>query len=109
MPRLCLKLASARTDDKSVPAMDLRSKMILEVINHFFVDKSTRSTVFSDHDPEENDMNDDHRVKLITHMAEKYFTLRLFTYGKRHCESVLQGGKPSNRHTLMKRILFSGQ
>ena len=77
-------------DGRQISSSDgLRSKMILEVINHFFVDKSTRSTVFSDHDPEENDMNDDHRVKLIKHTADKYFTLRLFTYGKCHCESVL--------------------
>lgn len=87
----------------------LRSKMIVEVSNHFFVDKSSRSTVFSDHDSGMNDMNDDHRVKLIKHTADKYFTLRLFTYGKRHCESVLQGGKPSDRHQLTKLILFKNQ
>ena len=97
-------------DGRQISSSDgLRSKMIVEVINHFFVDISSRSTVFSDHDPEVNDVNDDHRVKLIKHTADRYFTLRLFTYGKRHCESVLQAGKPSDRHQLTKRILFSGQ
>ena len=83
--------------------------MILEISNHFFADKSSRSTLFSDHDPGMNDMDDDHKVKLIKHTADRYFTLRLFTYGKRHCESVLEGGKPSDRHKLTKLILFKNQ
>ena len=85
--------ACVSKDGRQISSSDgLRSKMIAEVINHFFVDKSSHSTVFSGHDPEVNDVNDDHRVKLIKHTADRYFTLRLFTYGKHHCESVLQAG-----------------
>ena len=73
-------------DRRQISSSDeLRGKMIVEVINHFFVDKSSRSTVFSDDDPEANDVTDEQRIKLIKHTSDRYFTLRLFTYGKRHC------------------------
>ena len=102
--------ACVSKDGRQISSSDrLRSKMILEISNHFFADKSSRSTLFSDHDPGMNDMDDDHKVKLIKHTADRYFTLRLFTYGKRHCESVLEGGKPSDRHKLTKLILFKNQ
>jgi hypothetical protein len=52
---------------------------------------------------------DDHRVKLVKYVADKYFTLRLFTYGKRFCETVIQNGKPSDRFQLTKLILFKNQ
>ena len=94
-------------DGRQISSGDrLRSKMIVEVSNHFFLNKASGSTIFSAHDPEMNDVNDDHRVKLIKHTADRYFTLRLFTYGKRHCETVLREGKPSDRHQLTKIILF---
>ena len=68
-------------DGRQISSGDrLRSKMIVEVSNHFFLDKASGSTIFADHDPEMNDVNDDHRVKLIKHTADRYFTLRLFTY-----------------------------
>ena len=102
--------ACVSKDGRQISSGDrLRSKMIVEVSNHFFLDKASGSTIFSDHDPEMNNVNDDHRVKLIKHTADRYFTLRLFTYGKRHCETVLQEGKPSDRHHLTKLILFKNQ
>ena len=52
---------------------------------------------------------DDHRVKLIKYTADKYFTLRLFTYGKRYCEKVIQNGRASDRYLLSKIILFKNQ
>ena len=46
-------------DGRQIRSSDgLRSKMIVEVINRFFVDKSRRSTVSFDQDPELNDVND---------------------------------------------------
>ena len=89
---------------------NLRSKMILEVCHHFIVDES-RQTLFEDHEQGMNEsvFEDDHRVKLIKYTADKYFTLRLFTYGKRYCETVVQNGQPSDRYQLTKLILFKNQ
>ena len=53
--------------------------------------------------------DEDHRMKLIKYTAEKYFTLRLFTYGKRYCHTVIQNGQQSDRFHLTKLILFRNQ
>ena len=52
---------------------------------------------------------DDHRVKLIKHVADKYFALRLLTYGQRFRENDIQNGNPSDRFQLTKLILFKNQ
>ena len=66
---------------------NLRSRMVLEVCHHFIIDKS-HQIVFEDHEQGMNEslFQDDHGVKLIRYTADKYFTLRLFTYGKRYCK-----------------------
>ena len=59
----------------------LRSKLILEVCQHFIVDRSDNNNLFDDHELGANEIafEDDHRVKLVKHVADKYFTLRLLT------------------------------
>ena len=90
-------------------AKNLKTKMILEVCNHFLL--GGNNSVFEDHemglnaDVEEND----HQIKLIKWTSDKYFTLRLFTYGKHFSETVVQNGMPSARHQLNKLILFRNQ
>ena len=85
---------------------NLRSRMILEVCHHFILDKSGQS-VFEDHEQGMNEslFEDDHRVKLIKYTADKYFTLRLFTYGKRYCKKVIQNGRASDRYLLSNIFL----
>jgi hypothetical protein len=89
----------------------LRSKMIMEVCHHFFVNESCHLNIFGDHDPGMNEvgLDEDHRMKLMKYVANKYFMLRLFTYGKRYCQSVIQNGKQSDRFHLTKLILFKNQ
>ena len=53
----------------------LKHKMILNVCQHLLFEAS--KSVFEDHNGE-----NDHQLKLIKWTADKYFTLRLFTYGK---------------------------
>ena len=54
--------------------------MILEVCHHFLMESS--QPVFADHEQGTNEsvVEDDHQMKLIKCTAEKYFTLRLFTF-----------------------------
>ena len=82
--------------------------MILEVCQQFVMDSKH---VFEDHQEgcNENVFEDDHRTLLIKRTADKYFTLRLFTYGKRYNETVVKQGEPSDRHQLTKLILFRNQ
>ncbi|CAB3983915.1 Hypothetical predicted protein [Paramuricea clavata] len=83
----------------------LKQRMIMEVCQHFVMDSKQ---LFDDHQEgaNENVFEDDHRTLLIKLTADKYFTLRLFTYSKRYNETVVTEGKPSNRHKLTKLILF---
>ena len=89
----------------------LRSKMIMQVCHHFVVNESCHLNIFGDHDPGMNEVgfDEDHRMKLIKYTADKYFTLRLFTYGKRYCQTVVENGKQSDRFHLTKLILFQNQ
>lgn len=86
----------------------LRQRMIMDVCQHFVMDSKH---VFDDHQEgaNENVFEDDHRTLLIKFTADKYFTLRLFTYSKRYNETVVTQGKQSDRHQLTKLILFRNQ
>lgn len=83
--------------------------MILEVCHHFLLEAN--KSVFTDHELGSNAdlVENDHQLKLIKWTADKYFTLRLFTYGKHFSETVVQNGMPSARHQLNKLILFKNQ
>lgn len=80
----------------------LKNKMIVKVCHHLLLEAS--ESVFEDHKGE-----NDHQLNLIKWTADKYFTLRLFTYGKHFSETVGQNGMPSSRHQLNKLILFNNQ
>ena len=71
----------------------------------------SRQPVFEDHEQGTNEslVEDDHQMKLIKYTADKYFTLRLFTFEKRYSESIIQNGIPSVRHQLTKLILFKNK
>ncbi len=77
--------------------------MIMKVCHHFVVNESCHLNIFGDHDAGMNEVvfDEDHRMKLIKY---EYFTLQLFTYGKRYCQSVIQNGKQSDRFHLAKLI-----
>ena len=87
----------------------LKNKMILEACHHLLLDGN--KSVFADHELGANEdmVEDDHQVKLIKWTADKYYTLRLFTYGKHYTQSVIQNGMPSDRHHLNKLTLFKNQ
>jgi hypothetical protein len=88
---------------------NLKTKMILEVCHNSLLDGN--KSVFADHELGANEdiVEDDHQVKLIKRTADKYFTLRLVTYGKHYSETVILNGMPSDRHHLNKLILFKNQ
>ena len=71
----------------------------------------TKQDIFEDHELGVNEsvFEEDHRSALIKLVADKYLTLRIFTYGKRYQESVVTKGQPSDRHKLTKSILFKNQ
>jgi hypothetical protein len=88
---------------------NLKKKMIVEVCRHFMLD--TTVDLFADHEDGDNEIlvEDDHKTKLIKFTADKYFTLRLFTFGKKYNKEIVNGGKQSNRHRLSKLILFNNE
>ena len=82
--------------------------MIIQVNNHPTLDTTTM--LFSDHEDgtNENLVEDYHRAPLIKCTANKYLTLRLFTYGKKY-ERVIHNGHQNDRHRLNKRILYNNE
>ena len=87
----------------------LKEKLALDVCSHFIMDK--RQNIFEDHELGLNEsvFEEDHRSALIKLVADKYFTLRIFTYAKRYQETVVTKGQPSDRHKLTKSILFKNK
>ena len=66
----------------------LKQKLILDVCSHFIIDK--KQDIFEEHmlGLNESVFEEDHRSALIKLVADKYFTLRIFTYAKRYQETV---------------------
>ena len=66
----------------------LHGKRVMEVVEHFVHDKSGK-VLFQDYEKAANEFffEEDHRIKLIKHTADKYFSMCLFTYGKLYCET----------------------
>ena len=58
--------------------------MIIQVNKYFALDTQLR--LFEDHEEATNErvFEDNHRTKLIKLTADRYFILRLFTYGKHY-------------------------
>jgi hypothetical protein len=88
---------------------NLKTKMILELCQHFG-DVATK-LLPPQHEISINEplLEEDHRLWLLKCVADSYLTLRLFTYGKHYGETVINFGKPSQRHHLTKMILFNNQ
>ena len=68
----------------------LKQKMVLLVCNHFVMD-AIHDQLFQDHElgAHDNIFEENHQSSLIKLMAERYFTLRLFTYNKRYNDKVM--------------------
>ena len=83
--------------------------MIVNVCHHFALETTIR--LFADHEDGENEMlvEDDRRTKLVKFVADKYFTLRLFNFGKKYTKEITYEGKQSDRHRLNKLNLFRNQ
>ena len=97
--------------DKISISSKLKQKMIMEVINHFWEDSRTSEGLFEGHPQGLNEpvFEEDHERWLTKCVADKFFTLRLFTYGKNYCQKVIQAGQASRRHELTKLVLFKNQ
>ena len=87
----------------------LKQKMIVAVCSHFVMD--CNCPVFDDHKQglNENIFENDHKSTLIKLTADRFFTLRLFTYGKLYNNTVVTNGQSSSRHQLTKLILFRNE
>ncbi len=88
---------------------NLKKRIIIQVCQHFSLD-STKE-LFPDHEEGLNEIlfEDDHRTKLTKCVADKYLTLRLFTYGKKYTKEIANQGNQSIRHKFNKLILFKNQ
>ena len=88
---------------------NLKQKMIVKVCHHFVVDSTIK--LFPDHGYSDVEIlvEEDHITKLTKFIADKYFTIRLFNFGKKYTQEIANDGKPSDRHRLNKLILFNNQ
>ena len=101
--------ASVCKDGKQITRESkLKEKLVMNVCRHFLLDSRK---IFQDHEQglNENLFEEDHQSTLVKLIAERYITLRLFTYGKRYNESVVKKGQPGDRHKLTKLILFKNE
>ena len=87
----------------------LKYTMIIKVCQHFTLESTL--PLFTDHEDGDNEavVEDDHKTQLTKRVAEKYFTLRLFNYGKKYTREIVNKGKQSDRHRLNKLILFNNE
>ena len=102
-------IVSGRDGNQISSLTNLKERMIIQVNKHFVLD--TPTMLFLDHEDgaNENLVEDDHKVKLVKGTANKFFTLRLFTYGKKYEKKVIRNGKQSDRHRLNKLVLFNNE
>ena len=72
---------------------NLKNKMIINVSHHFAIDSTV--ALFTDHEDGDNEavVEDDHRTQLTKFVADKYFTLRLYNYGKKYTREIVNDGK----------------
>ena len=85
---------------------NLKKKMIVSVFQHFTLDSTSK--LFTDHEDDDTEiLVDDHRTNLMKRVADKYFTLRLFNFGKKYVNEIVNNGKQSDRHLFNKITLFN--
>ena len=65
--------------------------------------------MFTNYEVDDNDavVEDDGNTQLTTIIAEKYFTLRLFNYGKKYTREIVNYDKQSDRHKLSGLTSFN--
>ena len=65
--------------------------------------------MFTNYEVDDNDAVVEERWQhtLTTIIAEKYFTLRLFNFGKKYTREIVNKHKQSDRHKLNKLTLFN--
>ena len=87
----------------------LKNTMIVNVCQHFTLESTL--PLFADHEDGDNEaiVEDDHNTQLTKRVADKYFTLRLFDYGKKYTREIVNNGKQSDRHRLNKLTLFNNE
>ena len=58
--------------------------------------------MFTNYEVDDNDavVEDDGNTQLTTIITEKYFTLRLFSYGKKYTREIVNKDKRSDGHKL---------
>ena len=83
--------------------------MIISVCHHFAQESTLE--LFQDHEDGENELivEDDHKTKLTKYVANEYFSLRLFNFGKKYTREIVNKGKQSDRHRLNKITLFNNE
>ena len=85
---------------------NLKKRMIVNVVQHFMIDST--SALFTDHENDDDEiLVDDHRTTLLKRVADKYFTLRLFNFGKKYVKEIVNEEKQSDRLMLNKITLFN--
>ena len=79
----------------------------MEVINHFWADSREIKGLLEGHPQGLNEpvFEEDHERWLTKCIADKFFTLRLFTYGKKNCQKVIQTGQGSERQIFMQKLM----
>ena len=100
------KFSSARFARTATRFQVKQARLRLQPLHHGY-----KQDIFEDHELGVNErvFEEDHKSALIKLGADKYLTLRIFTYGKRYQESVVTKGQPSDGHKLTKSILFKNQ
>ena len=90
---------------------DIRKSMILNVVEYFLGENRANRQPFESYPPGLNEIvfEEDHEKWLTKCVANKYFTIRLLTFGKSYGERVIEDGKESQRNQLTKLILFKNQ
>ena len=65
--------------------------------------------MFTIYEVDDNDavVEDDGNIQLTTITAEKYFTLRLFNYGKKYTREIVNKDKQSDRDKLSGLTSFN--
>eukprot|EP00794_Sanderia_malayensis_P013460 gene13460-14847_t len=89
---------------------NIRKRMILSVVSHSWGERR-QLPLFENHPPGLNEIlfEEEYERWLTKCVADRYFLLRLYTYGKDYCQWVILEGKASRRHKLMKLVHFKNQ
>ena len=72
--------------------VNLKKKIIVNVFQLFSLESTSK--LFTNHEDDDNKMLAEHHgTNLMKRIADKYFTLRLFNFGKKYVKDVVNKGK----------------